>query len=116
MPFPDEPLAKRPEPAKKPGPLAVAGGYTITLLILFPIFLALLALTAVIFRFAWNTGLTGLVDAAGGNLSEIDYRTAFGGVVALMFVRSITGSDFRNRKQAAAGNGVTIINTKEPIQ
>jgi hypothetical protein len=98
MPF-DEPFVKAPkkEEPKEPGWLAKAGGLLITALIIFPVFLLGLAVAAVAFEFAWNTGLTGLVAACGGSVSDIDYRTAFGAIIVLMFLRSLTGVDTKRK-------------------
>ena len=40
-------------------------------------------------QIAWNVGVVGLAAAAGGNVSEIDYGTALGGLVALTWLGSI---------------------------
>lgn len=106
-PFVSPPPRKKPEPPKEPGFAAKAGGFIIAVLMLFPVFLAGLAVAAVAFKFAWNTGLTGLVTACGGTISEIDYRTAFGAVVVLMFIRSITGADMKRKSSSP----VNIFNT-----
>jgi len=62
-------------------------GFAAVLLLLSPI---CLFIRAFIFQvFAWNLGLVGLVDAAGGNVAKISYWTAFGALFLLGTVRNL---------------------------
>lgn len=54
-------------------------------------FVAVLCLSALVAMFAWNLGVVALVAACGGAATTIGFKTAFWGVVALMFLRPRVG-------------------------
>lgn len=55
------------------------------------------------FQIAWNVGVVGLVGAAGGSVAEISLDTALGGLLVLMFVRSLFDG-------SASGGAGTVVN------
>lgn len=53
---------------------------------------ALVFLSALLFKLGWNYGVDGLVTASGGDVREIDFATGVGAVVGLMFLRNVLSS------------------------
>lgn len=52
---------------------------------------ALYAIAALIFMFAWNVGVDAIVTAAGGNVGDIGFLPALGGVFVIGILRSLLG-------------------------
>lgn len=76
-------------------------GFAAVLVFLSPICLFIRAFFLQVF--AWNLGLVGLVDAAGGNVNKISYWTAFGGLFLLGTLRSLFGRSSAVSKSLAEG-------------
>lgn len=65
----------------------------VAIIALMPVLLAVIAVfmifSAWIFKFGWNHGITGLVHAAGGDVSKISFTTAYGASWAMLTARGI---------------------------